>query len=134
MALTRAKKELVLKKQRMCFTNACVEPYKVILIVNEEWKKSARGWYPLTRNLLDHPEIEATAENSTTAMDASDAVDSSQSNSQPSIATSLNFRHGFANTVMVDILQNIDRDAVHEQIRINQQQGQQVQNTLMAAK
>jgi hypothetical protein len=149
MALTRAKKELVLKKQRMCFTNARVEPYEVVIIVNEAWKKSfgrstfnkeaiaARGWYPLTRNLLDHPEIAATAENidnSTTAMDASDAVDSSQSNSQPSIATSLNFRHGFANTVMVDILQNIDRDAVREQIRINQQEGQQAQNTLMAAK
>jgi hypothetical protein len=43
--------------------------------INEAWKKlfarvefnkdaiAARGWYPLTRNLLDHPEISATKEN-----------------------------------------------------------------------
>ena len=47
-----------------------------------------------------------------------------------SVAATLNFHNGIANTVMVDILQNIDRKVVHEQIRMNQQEGQQAINTL----
>ena len=35
---------------------------------------------------------------------------------------------------MVDILQNIDREAVRQQIRLNQQEGQQALNTLAESK
>jgi hypothetical protein len=54
--------------------------------------------------------------------------------SDRSVAASLNFHNGIANTVMVDILQNIDREAVREQIRMNQQEGQQALNTLTESK
>ena len=40
MALTKCKKELVMKKQRHCFKNPQIETYKIVMIVNETWKKS----------------------------------------------------------------------------------------------
>jgi hypothetical protein len=142
MALTRSKKELVLKKQRACFSHARIETYEIIIVLNAAWEKSfgrtqfnkeaiaARGWYPLTRNLLDHPEIIATAE----ALQE-DATTAASSTEPPStIAASLNYRNGFASTVMADILQNIDREAVRQQIRNNQQEGEQALANLAAHK
>ncbi len=40
MALTKCKKELVLKKQKSCFKNPCIETYEIVIIVNQAWKKS----------------------------------------------------------------------------------------------
>jgi hypothetical protein len=145
MALTKCKKELVLKKQRACMKNARIETYEIVIVVNAAWNKSfarisfnkqaiaARGWYPLTRNLLDHPEIAATQEQST-EMNQTDSSTSAISSEQQSVAASLNYSNGLANTVIADILQNVDREAVREQIRANQQEGQQAANTLAEAK
>ena len=43
--------------------------------------------------------------------------------SQPSVASTLNFGSGLSNTVMVDIIQHIDRENVRAQIRYNQEAG-----------
>jgi hypothetical protein len=144
MAISRAKKELVLKKQRQCFSSAKVETYEIINVVNAAWEKSfariqynkraiaARGWNPLTRNLLDHPEIAASKEN-----ESEEEIDSEQRTSGDgtrSIATSLNFTTGLSNMVMVDILQNIDREAVRKQIRESQTEGQQAIDNLLQCK
>ena len=59
---------------------------------------------------------------------------SSRGASNQSTAATLNFNKGIANTLMVDILQNIDPEAVRQQIRINQQEGQQAFNTLAESK
>ena len=137
MAITKAKTELVLKKQRCCWANPRVETYEIIVIVNAAWAKSfarvdrnkkaiaARGWNPLTRNLLDHPEIAETQEI---------AHQENQENSQETVASTLNFGTGVANKVMVDILQNIDRENVRSQIRQNQEQGRQAIETLTQCK
>jgi len=99
--------------------------------VNAAWEKSfarvqcnkkaiaTRGWNPLTRNLLDHPEIAETKD---------------QEENPNTVASTLNFGAGVANKVMVDILQNIDRENVRTQIRQNQQQGQQALETLLQCK
>jgi hypothetical protein len=145
MALTKCKKELVMKKQRRCFKNPRIETYEIVMIVNETWKKSfarvefnkdaiaARGWYPLTRNLLDHPESSATKENECEEIEEMDTGSSCGASNQSTAAT-LNFNNGIANTLMVDILQNIDCEAVCQQIRMNQQEGQQALNTLAESK
>jgi len=144
MAITKAKTELVLKKQRCCWGNARVETYEIVIVVNAAWEKSfarveqnkkaiaARGWHPLTRNLLDHPEIAETKEN-----DKENEENIHQESSQDTattVASTLNFGTGFANRVMVDILQNIDRENVRSQIRQNQLQGQQAIETLTHCK
>jgi hypothetical protein len=150
MALATAKKELVKKKQRACFQNARVETYEIVIIVNNAWQRSfarvdynkkaiaVRGWFPLTRNLLDHPEIAATAEDESEAApsmlgDAPTTTDDS-SNNQQSFARTLNFCNGYANTVISDILQNIDREAVRGQIRSNQGEGRQAMENITEAK
>jgi hypothetical protein len=144
MVLATAKKELVKKKQRTCFQNARVETYEIVIIVNEAWKRSfarveynkkaiaARGWFPLTRNLLDHPEIADTAEGDSEA--APSLLGEDSSNNQQSFAGTLNFCNGYANTVISDILQNIDREAVREQIRSNQDEGRQAMDTINEAR
>ncbi len=125
--------------------NACIETYKILIVLNVAWNKSfarisfnkqataARGWYPLTRNLLDHPEIAATQEQPT-KMNHMDSSTSAISSEQQSVAASLNYSNGLANTVIADILKNADRKAVREKIRANLQEGQQAANTLTAAK
>ena len=134
---TKDKTELVLKNQRCCWANARVETYEIIVIVNAAWAKSfarvdrnkkaiaSRGWNPLTRNLLDHPEIAETQEI---------AHQENQENSQETVASTLNFGTGVANKVMVDILQNIDRENVRSQILQNQEQGRQAIETLTQCK
>ncbi len=67
----------------------------------------------MTRNLLDHPDNEARDSQSAAA----------SSNNQQSVAATLNYQSGFANTVLSDILQNIDHDAIWERIRSNQEEG-----------
>jgi hypothetical protein len=141
MAITKAKTELVLKKQRCCWENARVETYEIVVVVNAAWEKSfarveqnkkaiaARGWHPLTRNLLDHPEIAETKDN-----DQENQENAHQESSQDTIASTLNFGTGLANKVMVDILQYIDRDNVRAQIRSNQEQGQQALQNLLQCK
>ncbi len=86
--------------------------------MNEAWKKSfarveynkkaiaVRGWFPLTRNLLDHPKIAASKEPSSIADSGNETQ--STSNNQHSVAATLNYQSGLANTVISDILQNID--------------------------
>jgi len=115
----------VKKKQRACFQNACIETYEIVIIINEAWKHpflrveynkraiAVWGWCPLTRNLLDHPDNEARDSQSAAA----------SSNNQQSVAATLNYQSGFANTVLSDILQNIDHDAIWERIRSNQEEG-----------
>ncbi len=88
------------------------------------------GWFSLTRNLLDHPDI------ATSASEESSTVDpqvNSQS-SQLSVAITFNYQSGFANTVLSDILQSIDREAIWEQIRSNQVEGRQAMDYIHAAK
>jgi hypothetical protein len=138
MAITKAKTELVLRKQRCCWSNARVETYEIVVVVNAAWEKSfarvecnkkaiaVRGWNPLTRNLLDHPEIAETKDN--------DQENAHQEENSTTVASTLNFGTGVANKVIVDILQNIDRENVRSQIRRNQQQGQQALETLNQCK
>jgi hypothetical protein len=68
----------------------------------------------LTWNLLDHPEIIATAEH---LCDETEASSSSRQTSS-SVASSLNYNNGLASMVMADIL--------HQQIRKNQQENKLV--------
>ena len=105
--------------------------------MNAAWEKSfawvdcnkkaiaVRGWNPLTRNLLDHHETAETQEI---------APQENQENSQETVASTLNFGTRVANKVMVDILQNIDRENVRSQIRQNQEQGRQSIETLAQCK
>jgi hypothetical protein len=144
MALTSEKTALVLKKQRHCLPNARIETYEVVIVVNAAWKKSfarvdynreaiaARGWNPLTRNLLDHPEILATKE--APQESAEEQVEPDSQDSARSIAATLNFGSGLSNTVMVDIMQNIDRENIRAQIRDNQQAGKQALENLKECK
>mmetsp|Transcript_16695 Transcript_16695/g.23795 ORF Transcript_16695/g.23795 Transcript_16695/m.23795 type:complete len:126 (-) Transcript_16695:222-599(-) len=57
-----------------------------------------------------------------------------QEENPTTVASTLNFGTGVANKVIVDILQNIDRENVRSQIRRNQQQGQQALETLNQCK
>ena len=112
------------------------------MVVNSAWEKSfarvdfnkeaiaARGWNPLTRNLLDHPEIMASKESE----DNSSAAVTSEEGGISSVATSLNFCSGLSKTVMIDILQNIDREAIRQQIRNNQTEGQEAIENLNQCK
>lgn len=112
--------------------NANIETYKIIVIFNSAWEKSfaqtefnkeaitAKGWCPLTHNLLYHPEIIATAK---LLSGESEAASSSRQTSS-SVASSLNYNNGLASMVMADTLQNIYHKTVHQQIRNNQQEGE----------
>jgi hypothetical protein len=73
------------------------------------------------QNLLDHPEIIATAEN---VQEETETVSWSRQ-TIPSVASSLNYKNGLASTVMADILQNLDREIVCQQTRNNQQEVEQ---------
>ena len=69
MAITKAKAKLVDMKIKKCIKNPRVEKDEIVLVVNQAWNASfarveynkkaiaARGWNPLTFNLLDNPEI-----------------------------------------------------------------------------
>ena len=115
-----------------------------MIVVNAAWNKSfarvdynkqaiaARGWNPLTRNLLDHPEILATKE--APQESAEEQVEPDSQDSARSIAATLNFGSGLSNTVMVDIMQNIDRENIRAQIRDNQQAGKQALENLKECK
>jgi hypothetical protein len=61
--------------------------------------------------------ISATQEQST-EMNQMDSSTSAISSEQQSIAATLKY-NGLANTVIADILQNLDGEAVREQIRTN---------------
>jgi hypothetical protein len=142
MALSAAKKELVKKKQRACFQNARIETYEIVIIINEAWQKSfervefnkkviaVRGWFPLTRNLLDHPDIAASASKES----STDNPQVDSQSSQLSVAGMLNYQSGFANTVLSDILQSLDREAIRDQIHSNQEEGRQAMESLLAAR
>ena len=144
MALTSEKAALVIKKQRHCLPNPRVETYEIVIIVNLAWQKSfarvvynkdaiaARGWGPLTRNLLDHPEILATKEADQVPQQLQEQEEPTES--QSSIASTLNFGSRLSNTVMVGILQNIDRETIRAQIRQNQEAGKQALEVLKQCK
>jgi hypothetical protein len=147
MALSTEKKELVKKKQRACFQNARVETYEIVIIVNDAWNRSfarveynkkaiaVRGWFPLTRNLLDHPEIAMSTEDTAQEVPLIDSQSTvASSNNQQTFAGTLNYQNGLANTVISDILQNIDREAVREQIRYNQEEGRAAINSIKEAR
>jgi hypothetical protein len=91
---------------------------------------AVRGWFPLTRNLLDHPDIAASASKESSTVNPQ--VDSQSS--QLSVAGTLNYQSGFANTVLLDILQSLDHEAIRDQIRSNQEEGRQAMESLLAAK
>jgi hypothetical protein len=118
----------------------------IVNVVNDAWKKSfawldynkkaiaVRGWYPLTRNLLDHPEI-AASEDLSSISDSGNERQSTSDN-QHSVAATLNYQSGLANTVISNILQKIDREAVHQtsNIRANQEEGRQAMVAFAEAK
>jgi hypothetical protein len=143
IALTSEKAALVLKKQRHCLPNPRIETYEIVIVVNAAWQKSfarvaynkeaiaARGWNPLTRNLLDHPEILATKE---PEQQPQESQEQEPSDSQTSVAATLNFGSGLSNTVMADIIQNIDREKVRAQIRQNQEWGRKAIESLKECK
>jgi hypothetical protein len=81
---------------------------------------------------LDHPEIADTAEGDSEA--APSLLGEVSSNNQQSFAGTRNFCNGYANTVILDILQNIDQEAVREQIRSNQDEGRQAMDTINKAR
>lgn len=140
MALTKSKRNLVLKKQRSCMNNPRIDTHEIMVVVNDAWNNSfarveynqkaiaARGWNPLTRNLLDHPEIAITKETSP------DEGSNNQGHSTASVAATLNFSNGLAHTCISDIIQNIDLAAVREHIRANQDEGRDALEKLTEAK
>jgi hypothetical protein len=69
---------------------------------------AARGWSPLTQNLLDYPDIIATAGN---LRDEIETASSSRQASSSS-ALSLNYNNGLASTVMAEFLLKIDCKSV----------------------
>ena len=111
MALTSKKAGLVLKKQIHCLLNPRIETYEINIVVNAAWQKllasvsydkeaiAARGWGPLTRNLLDHPEISATKEPEQQPQQSKEPSDF-----QASITSTLNFGSGLSNLVVADII------------------------------
>jgi len=141
MALAKSKRELVMKKQRSCINNPRIDTHEIMLVVRSAWNNSfarveynqkaiaVRGWNPLTRNLLDHPEI---ASSNTEQMP--DEESDRQESLPVSVAASLNFSNGLAHTCISDIIQNIDLEAVREQIRANQDEGRQALEKLTEAK
>jgi hypothetical protein len=40
IAMTKRKQYLVRKKQRMCWANARVEAYEIMIVLNKAWEKS----------------------------------------------------------------------------------------------
>ena len=138
MALTTAKRDLVLKKQRACLYNSRIETYDIIPVVRSAWGNSfgrvsynckaiaARGWNPLTRNLLDHPEIAATEEQEST-----EEIEQSYGSN---VAATLNYSNGLVNTCITDIIQHIDLENVREQIRSSQEEGRVAMTTLAESK
>ncbi len=91
-----------------------------------EFNKKAiavRGWLHLTRNLLDHPNITASKEPSTLKPQVDSQSIIPSRNSQLSVARTLNYQSGFANTVLLDILQDIEQEAIWEQIQLDQEEG-----------
>jgi hypothetical protein len=84
-----------------------------------------RGWFPSTRNLLDHPDIAASASEESPTVDPQ--VDSQStipsSSIQLSVAKAHNYQSGFANTVLSDILQSFDHEAIREQSWSNHEEG-----------
>jgi hypothetical protein len=105
-----------------------VETYKIIPVVNSAWEKSfaqvdfkkeviaVRGWNPLTRNLLNHPKISVSREHELKE-ESGPAAMTSEGTGISSIMMTLNFSTGLSKMVMIDILQNINRDKVRQQIR-----------------
>jgi hypothetical protein len=140
----KGKERISIEEAKAMLSCAKVETYEIINIVNAAWEKSfariqykkraiaARGWNPLTRNLLDHLEIAASKENE--PEEETDSEHRTSGDGTHSIATSLNFTAGLSNMVMVDILQNIDHEAVQKQIRESQTEGQQAIDNLHQCK
>ena len=84
---------------------------------------------------MDHPEILATKDAKQLPQDTEEQVQPENSqDSQRSIAATLIFGSGLSNMVMVDILQNIDRENVRSQIRQNQEAGRQALKNLKECK
>jgi hypothetical protein len=133
IAMTKSKQELVLKKQRMCLVNARVETYKITVVLNTAWDKSfsrasynkeaiaVREWGPLTQNLMENYELLATATDKDLLIQHQQ--ESAAQTDPPSLASTLNFSDGLSNTLIVDILQNIEGEAVRDQIQRNQEEG-----------
>jgi hypothetical protein len=71
--------------------------------------------------VLDHQEIIATAEH---VRDESEKASSLKQTSS-SVASSLNYNNGVVSTVTTGVLQNFNGETVHQQIRNNQQEGEQ---------
>jgi hypothetical protein len=148
IAMTREKRQLVMKKQRMGFQYARMETYEIVSVVNAAWNSSfarssynkdaiaARGWGPLTRNLLDNDEIAATRdprarEESETSTEEPESI---VAESRQTIASTLNYSSGLASTLIGDILQSIDINIVRDQIRENRQGSERAANALVDAK
>ena len=141
MALAKSKRELVMKKQRSCINNPRIDTHEIMLVVRSAWNNSfarveynqkaiaARGWNPLTRNLLDHPEIAGSAEQI-----PEEESSNGHGTTVVSVAATLNFSTGLANTCISDIIQNMDLEAVRERIRANQEEGHQALEKLTEAK
>jgi hypothetical protein len=92
---------------------------------------AARGLNPLTCNLLDHLEILAMKEQE---QQPEESQEQEPSDSQTSVGATLNFGTGLYNTVMADIIQNINRKRVRAQIRQNQEQGGKALDSLKECK
>jgi hypothetical protein len=86
------------------------------------------------QNLLDHSEIALSKDPSSQHKNMNSQSAAVLSNNQQSIAGMLNYQNGFAGTALSEILQNIDSEAIQEQIRSIQKKGQQAMNAFNETK
>ena len=118
------------------------------MIVRKAWEKSfakvqsnkkaiaARGWNPLTRNLLDHPEIWATMTVGDKELDGvaapSNEETAAASAGQISSSSSgiINVTTGYAGEKISDLFQHIDRNAIRQTILQRQQMGDEANQVL----
>ena len=117
MALTKAKRELLDKKEAACLPFQ-IEKTDIISIVNTAWDKSfanaatnrvvicERGWRPLNYNALNHPEIQLTING---AADATLAVVTDRMDTVP--LDNLNLTKGFSGSLINKIVEHRNREA-----------------------
>ena len=143
MNLTKAKRELVHKKWRCGMSkDARVEKHDIMLIVSQAWDKSfgwvatnqkaiaARGWNPLTRNLLDNKELRSTMTSEDLLSDgvAQDLVEDTEN--RPPTEALLTLHHGYIGEKIADIIQYADRAAVRQTILQRQEVGREATEVL----
>jgi hypothetical protein len=128
MSMTKAKRELLTKKER-AYQKFTIDKMDVVYLVRRVWKDSfarvltnkkaiaERGWNPLNHVLLLHPEIQLTNKTATTASSTDPASDTITT-VQPE---SLNLTEGLAGTLMDQIVEFRNREDSRNGVNLEEQ-------------